>query len=128
MLHHLATLSLINIEGTGMVGVPGTASRIFGRIRDAGINVIMISQGSSEHSVCFAVKGSDARVACSVLKEEFAEYIQSKLLDDVTIVPNCTILAAVGSELSEAVGASAHMFGALSKAGVNIRATAQGCR
>lgn len=119
--------SLINIEGTGMVGVPGTASRIFGRIRDAGINVIMISQGSSEHSVCFAVKGSDARVACSVLKEEFAEYIQSKLLDDVTIVPNCTILAAVGSELSEAVGASAHMFGALSKAGVNIRATAQGC-
>ena len=88
--------SLINIEGTGMVGVPGTASRIFGRIRDAGVNVIMISQGSSEHSVCFAVKGSDADLACSVLKEEFAEYIQSKLLDDVTIVPNCTILAAVG--------------------------------
>lgn len=119
--------SLINIEGTGMVGVPGTASRIFSTIRDAGINVIMISQGSSEHSICFAVKGTDAEVAREVLKLEFDEYIQSGLLEDVTVVSDCTILAAVGSNLQHAIGASAHMFGALSKAGVNIRATAQGC-
>ncbi len=48
---------LINIEGTGMVGVPGIASSIFATVRDAGVNVIMISQASSEHSICFAVKG-----------------------------------------------------------------------
>eukprot|EP00213_Chloropicon_mariensis_P001586 CAMPEP_0197482756 /NCGR_PEP_ID=MMETSP1309-20131121/56522_1 /TAXON_ID=464262 /ORGANISM="Genus nov. species nov., Strain RCC998" /LENGTH=951 /DNA_ID=CAMNT_0043025311 /DNA_START=259 /DNA_END=3114 /DNA_ORIENTATION=+ len=119
--------SLINIEGTGMVGVPGTASRIFGRIRDAGINVIMISQGSSEHSVCFAVKGSDANKACEALKEEFDEFIQSGLLDDVSVINDCTILAAVGSQLQMAIGACGHMFSALSNAGVNIRATAQGC-
>lgn len=118
---------LINIEGTGMVGVPGTASRIFSCIRDAGINVIMISQGSSEHSVCFAVKSEDASLACSVLEEEFQQYIRNGLLDTISTVDQCTILAAVGSKLQHAVGASAHMFTALAEAGVNIRATAQGC-
>jgi len=119
--------SLINIEGTGMVGVPGTASKIFSTIRDAGINVIMISQGSSEHSVCFAVKSSDARLAQQLLKTKFDEYIQSGLLDDVSVLENCTMLAAVGSNLQDAVGAAAHMFAALSKSRVNIRAIAQGC-
>lgn len=62
-------VTLINVEGTGMVGVPGIASRIFSSVRDAGINVIMISQASSEQSICFAVKGTDGDAAQRVLNE-----------------------------------------------------------
>lgn len=62
-------VSLINVEGTGMVGVPGTAAAIFTTMRDANVNVIMISQASSEHSVCFAVKAADSAKALDALKK-----------------------------------------------------------
>ena len=60
-------VALINVEGTGMVGVHGTASAIFTTVRDAGVNVIMISQASSEHSVCFAVNQADGAQAVAAL-------------------------------------------------------------
>ncbi len=67
-------VSLINVEGTGMVGVPGIASAIFSTVRDAGVNVIMISQASSEHSVCFAVKENEAELAVSVLSKRWVTW------------------------------------------------------
>ena len=64
-------VALINVEGTGMVGVHGTASDIFSSVRDAGVNVIMISQASSEHSVCFAVNQSDGDRAVQALNSRY---------------------------------------------------------
>ena len=64
-------VALINVEGTGMVGVHGTASAIFTTVRDVGVNVIMISQASSEHSVCFAVNQADAERAVQALNRRF---------------------------------------------------------
>lgn len=70
-------VALINVEGTGMVGVVGTASSIFSTVRDAGVNVIMISQASSEHSVCFAVKQAEAARAVLALNTSYAPRLVS---------------------------------------------------
>lgn len=117
---------LINVEGTGMVGVPGVASSIFTSLRDNGINVIMISQASSEHSVCFAVKANDGLRAARVLKERFADAIRTGRVHQVERIDSCAVLAAVGQGMESRKGVAATMFDALAKAGVNIKAIAQG--
>ena len=119
-------VSLIEVMGSGMVGVPGTASAIFGAVRDAGINVIMISQASSEHSVCFAVKMAQGEAAVECLSRHFASAIKSGRIHDVYKIDNCTVLAAVGEDMASQKGVSAKLFTALAKAQVNVRATAQG--
>jgi len=119
-------VTLVNVEGTGMVGVPGTASDIFGSVRDAGVNVIMISQASSEHSVCFAVKSEQATAAVDCLEEKFADAIRAGRISHVQKIDNCCILAAVGQQMASRKGVSATMFSALAKANINIRAIAQG--
>jgi bifunctional aspartokinase / homoserine dehydrogenase 1 len=120
-------VSLINVEGTGMVGVPGTAAAIFQAVRDANVNVIMISQASSEHSVCFAVKSDQSAKALSVLKERFKDAIAAGRISAVEAISDCSILAAVGQQMASRRGVAATMFSALAKSNVNIRATAQGC-
>uniref|UniRef100_A0A383V4M3 ACT domain-containing protein n=1 Tax=Tetradesmus obliquus TaxID=3088 RepID=A0A383V4M3_TETOB len=117
---------LINIEGTGMVGVPGIASAVFSTVRDAGVNVIMISQASSEHSICFAVKGSEGDTAVAVLKKRFADSISAGRVSGVERIDNCCVLAAVGQGMVRRKGVAATMMGALAKANVNIKALAQG--
>ncbi|GIL88501.1 hypothetical protein Vretimale_15367 [Volvox reticuliferus] len=119
-------VTLINVEGTGMVGVPGIASRIFSSVRDAGINVIMISQASSEQSICFAVKGSDGEAAARVLTDRFAESITAGRVSAIQVIPDCCVLAAVGQGMVARKGVAATMMGALAKANVNIKAIAQG--
>lgn len=120
-------VSLINVEGTGMVGVPGTASAIFTTIRDAGVNVIMISQASSEHSVCFAVKAGDAPRAVAALRTRFADAIRAGRISAVDSHEGCSVLAAVGSSMASRRGVAATMFAALAAANINVRAIAQGC-
>lgn len=119
-------VTLINVEGTGMVGVPGIASRIFSSVRDAGINVIMISQASSEQSICFAVKGQDGKEAQRVLTERFADSISAGRVSAIQVIPNCCVLAAVGQGMVARKGVAATMMSALAKANVNIKAIAQG--
>lgn len=119
-------VSLINVEGTGMVGVPGTASDIFTSVRDAGVNVIMISQASSEHSVCFAVKSHEADAAVACLQSRFSDAIRAGRINHVQQVDNCSILAAVGQQMASRKGVSAIMFSSLAKANINVRAIAQG--
>ncbi|KAG2486268.1 hypothetical protein HYH03_015092 [Edaphochlamys debaryana] len=119
-------VTLINVEGTGMVGVPGIASRIFSCVRDAGINVIMISQASSEQSICFAVAGTDGEAAAKVLSERFAESIAAGRVSAIQVIPRCCVLAAVGQGMVARKGVAATMMGALAKANVNIKAMAQG--
>ncbi|XP_047329938.1 bifunctional aspartokinase/homoserine dehydrogenase, chloroplastic-like [Impatiens glandulifera] len=120
-------LALVNVEGTGMAGVPGTASAIFGAVKDVGANVIMISQASSEHSVCFAVPEKEVNAVAEALQSRFRQALDAGRLSQVAIIPNCSILATVGQKMASTPGVSATLFNALAKANINVRAIAQGC-
>ncbi|XP_042035497.1 bifunctional aspartokinase/homoserine dehydrogenase, chloroplastic-like isoform X1 [Salvia splendens] len=120
-------LALVNVEGTGMAGVPGTSSAIFGAVKDVGANVIMISQASSEHSVCFAVPEKEVRAVAAALESRFREALSAGRLSQIAVIPNCSILAAVGQKMASTPGVSATLFNALAKTNINIRAIAQGC-
>ncbi|KAG9158259.1 hypothetical protein Leryth_000398 [Lithospermum erythrorhizon] len=120
-------LALINVEGTGMAGVPGTASAIFGAVKDVGANVIMISQASSEHSVCFAVPEKEVKAVEKALKSRFQQALHAGRISQVAVLPDCSILATVGQKMASTPGVSATLFNALAKANINIRAIAQGC-
>lgn len=119
-------LALINLEGSGMIGVPGTARRVFGAIKRQGISVVMISQANSEHSICFVVRQTDADATEAALKEEFARELHDGMVQDISINANCSILAVVGDAMVGQVGVAAQFFTALAGAGISIRAIAQG--
>lgn len=119
-------IALVNVEGTGMIGVPGTAERLFSALRDAGISVIMISQGSSEHSICFAVPGEVGEHARQAVERAFFAERHLGQIQTVELVPNCCVLAVVGDGMAGHPGVAGKFFSALGDAGVNIRAIAQG--
>ena len=119
-------LALITLEGAGMIGVPGTAERTFGALRAAGVSVVMISQGSSEHSICCVVRGGDAPAAESALRRAFAAEITRGEIMSVRAASDISVLAAVGDGMAGTPGIAARLFGALARTGVNIRAIAQG--
>ncbi|TXH63601.1 MAG: bifunctional aspartate kinase/homoserine dehydrogenase I [Thermomonas sp.] len=119
-------LALVSLEGAGLIGVPGTAERVFAALHAAKISVVMISQGSSEHSICSVVREADAEAARAVLLDEFAREIGSAQVQGVQVVPGISVLAAVGDGMAGTPGVAAQLFGALARARVNIRAIAQG--
>jgi bifunctional aspartokinase / homoserine dehydrogenase 1 len=125
-LTSISCVALANVEGTGMIGVPGTAERLFGALRDAGVSVIMISQASSEHSICVAVPAVAAGRARQAIEEIFFAELHRGQIQTVEIDPHCCILAAVGDGMAGQPGIAARFFGAVGSAGVNIRAIAQG--
>jgi aspartokinase/homoserine dehydrogenase 1 len=118
--------ALVNVEGAGMIGVPGTAQRLFGALREHGISVILISQGSSEHSICFAVPEVDAPRTERTVREAFEAELRQGQIQNVDVVRGCSILSVVGDGMAGTPGIAASVFGALAAAGVNIRAIAQG--
>ena len=122
----IESISLLNLEGTGMIGVPGTAQRLFGALRDAGVSVVMISQGSSEHSICFAVPSAVADEARAAVERAFFAEQHHGQIQRVELTSGCSILAAVGDGMAGNPGIAAKFFSALGKARVNIRAIAQG--
>lgn len=119
-------ISLLNVEGAGMVGVPGISSRLFSSLHKKNISVILISQASSEHSICCAVPEEQAVEARDVARETFAEELGNYRINTIDIERGCAILGAVGDRMSGTPGISAKFFGALGQAGVNVRAIAQG--
>ena len=119
-------ISLLNLEGAGMIGVPGTAHRLFGALREEGISVILISQGSSEHSICFAVPQAQAERAERVVRHAFAPELREAQIQSVEVDHDCSILAVVGDGMAGAHGVAAQVFAALATAAVNVRAIAQG--
>jgi bifunctional aspartokinase / homoserine dehydrogenase 1 len=119
-------VALVNVEGTGMIGVPGTAHRLFGALRDAGVSVVMISQGSSEHSICFAVPGALGDRAREAVERAFFAERHHGQIQTIDLVDHCCILAVVGDGMAGHPGVAAKFFGALGAAGINIRAIAQG--
>lgn len=119
-------LALINIEGAGMLGVPGTARRVFETLNGAGISVSMISQGSSEHSICCVVPDAEAGRARDELQGHFERELASGQLQRITLLDGIHVLAIVGDGMAGAPGVAGRLFTALGRAGVNVRAIAQG--
>jgi len=119
-------MALVNIEGTGMIGVPGIANRLFGAMKEVGVSVVMISQASSEHSICFAVPSKQSKLAKKTVEKEFFREIHHSQVQTVEVVEPCSIVAAVGDNMIDVPGVASKFFSALGKAGVNIRAIAQG--
>jgi aspartokinase/homoserine dehydrogenase 1 len=117
---------LLCIQGSGMVGVCGIAKRLFGALAEKGINIILISQGSSEHSICVAVSPPVADLAKEAIEKEFALEIKSYIIDEVTIERNLSVIAVVGEKMCRTPGISGKLFGALGKNGINVIAITQG--
>jgi aspartokinase/homoserine dehydrogenase 1 len=109
-----------------MIGVPGTADRLFGALRGAGISVILISQASSEHSICFAVPARQASKVEQVVRQAFALELQQGQIQRVDLQEECSIIAVVGDGMAGLPGVAAKFFGTLGDAGINVRAIAQG--
>lgn len=119
-------IALVNVEGAGMIGVPGTAQRLFAALREHGISVILISQGSSEHSICFAIPRPQALETERIVREAFDRELRDGQIQSVDVAPDCSILAVVGDGMAGTPGVAAKVFGTLGNAGVNVRAIAQG--
>jgi aspartokinase/homoserine dehydrogenase 1 len=119
-------MALINVEGTGMMGIPGVAHKLFGALRAVEVSVVMISQASSEHSICFAVPRAQAELARKTVEETFFAEIQRGEVQTVDLRESCCIVAMVGDGMIERLGMAGKFFNALGQAGVNIRAIAQG--
>ncbi len=119
-------VALVNLEGAGMIGVPGTAHRLFGALRDAGISVILISQGSSEHSICFAVPAAQAQRAEEAVRRAFDSELRDGQIQHVDVARDLAILAVVGDGMAGAHGVAAKVFNSLGDAAISVRAIAQG--
>ena len=119
-------VALVNLEGTGMIGVPGTAYRLFGALREEGISVILISQGSSEHSICCAIPQEQAERAATIVRRAFERELKEGQIQSVDVDPDLAILAVVGDGMAGTPGIAAKVFTSLGTAGVNVRAIAQG--
>lgn len=119
-------LALLNVEGAAMIGVPGTAQRVFDALRHADVSVVMISQGSSEQSICCVVRENEAGRAELALRAAFEPELQRGQIQGVTLTPGISVLAAVGDGMAGTPGVAARLFGALARAQVNVRAIAQG--
>ena len=119
-------VALINLEGAGMIGVPGTAHRLFGALREDGISVILISQGSSEHSICCAVPYDQGERAAALVRQAFQRELMEGQIQSVEIDSDLAILAVVGDGMAGTPGVAAKVFNSLGTASVNVRAIAQG--
>jgi bifunctional aspartokinase / homoserine dehydrogenase 1 len=122
----IENVALVNLEGAGMIGVPGTAHRLFGALREEGISVILISQGSSEHSICCAIPQAQAVRAKRVLEAAFERELAEGQIQNVDVTPDLAILAVVGDGMAGMPGVSGKVFSALGNAQINVRAIAQG--
>ncbi len=119
-------VALVNLEGAGMIGVPGTAHRLFGALRDSGISVILISQGSSEHSICFAIPEAQAVRAEEAVRRAFDAELRDGQIQHVEVALGMSILAVVGDGMAGAHGVAAKVFNSLGDAAISVRAIAQG--
>ena len=119
-------ISIINMEGSGMVGKAGFSGRLFSRLAREQINVILITQSSSEHSITFAIHPADAAKAQQIIENEFELELLAKKLEAPVFEQGLSILAIVGENMKKTPGISGKLFLALGRNGINVRAIAQG--
>ena len=119
-------VTLLSLSGSGMVGIPGISSRLFGSLSQAGVNIILITQASSEHSITLAVNPDHVDSAVHAVNSEFEYEIQLGKVNPLAVEQGLSIVALVGEKMSGQVNVSGKMFSALGGNGINIRAIAQG--
>ncbi|QXV66374.1 bifunctional aspartate kinase/homoserine dehydrogenase I [Mucilaginibacter sp. 21P] len=119
-------ISILNLQGSGMVGKSGFSGRLFSLLAREQINIILITQSSSEHSITFAVQPQDVEKAKQVIEQEFELELLANKLEPLVIESNQAILAIVGENMKQTPGMSGKLFHALGRNGVNVRAIAQG--
>jgi aspartokinase/homoserine dehydrogenase 1 len=119
-------LAVLELVGNGMVGVPGTAERLFAALHGAGVSVTMISQGSSEHSICCLVRAEQAQRGRAAIEAAFHDAMVDAQTQCVNITEGISVLAAVGDGMVGTPGVAARLLGGLAQARVNVRAIAQG--
>lgn len=119
-------ISLLSLEGSGMVGIPGFSKRLFEALAQEKVNVILITQSSSEHSICVGINEADTEKAKRVIDQIFDHEIQSGKVDPLKVETGLSIVALVGEQMKSHPGVSGKMFGALGRNGINVRAIAQG--
>lgn len=122
----LSNTALLRLQGSGLIGVPGVSARLFGALGRAKVNVIIITQASSEHSICFSVADKDAKLAKQAIEEEFEKELVANAIDPVHVEKDLTIMAVVGEKMRHTTGVAGKLFEALGKNGINISAIAQG--
>ena len=122
----ISDISVINLSGSGMIGKSGFSGRLFTLLAREQINVVLITQSSSEHSITFAVNPSDAKRAIQLIEIEFELEIQANKLVVPAIEDNLSVLAIVGENMKKTPGMSGRLFAALGRNGINVRAIAQG--
>ncbi len=119
-------LSMVTVEGRGMMGVPGIAARTFAAVASRGASVLMISQASSEQSICFVIPSEDEMAVVKAIEEEMALELARRDIDRVWSQGDVVIISAVGAGLRDTPGVAARLFSALAAEGINIIAIAQG--
>ncbi|WP_026705308.1 bifunctional aspartate kinase/homoserine dehydrogenase I [Flavobacterium soli] len=125
-ISHIDKIALLTVEGSGIIGVAGFSKRLFEALSNESINVIFITQASSEHSICIGIQNNDSESAQSAIDKVFELEINQKKIDPCTAEKNLCIVALVGENMKNHQGLSGKMFSTLGKNNVNIRAIAQG--
>jgi len=122
----ISSISLLSLEGSGMIGIPGFSKRLFEALANETVNVILITQSSSEHSICVGINEADTYKAKHAIDHAFSYEIQTGKVEPLKVEKGLSIVALVGEQMKSHPGISGKMFGALGKNGINVRAIAQG--
>ncbi|WP_405571561.1 bifunctional aspartate kinase/homoserine dehydrogenase I [Winogradskyella sp. Asnod2-B02-A] len=125
-ISNIENIALLTLQGNGMVGVPGFSKRLFETLAQEKINIILITQSSSEHSICFGISNNDAQRAKEVIDTVFEYEIALHKIDPIVVETDLSIIAVIGDKMKSHQGISGKMFSTLGKNNVNIRAIAQG--
>ena len=125
-ISNIGNIALLTLEGSGMIGIPGFSKRLFETLSQEKINIILITQASSEHSICLGIAEKDADAAKQAIDIAFENEIALNKIDPIIVEINLSIVALVGDHMKNHQGISGKMFSALGKNNINIRAIAQG--
>jgi aspartokinase/homoserine dehydrogenase 1 len=125
-LSSMNKIALLSLEGSGMVGIPGFSKRLFEALAKQKINVILITQSSSEHSICVGIAEENSEAARKAVNAEFSFEIEQKRVEPLIVESNLSIIALVGDRMKKHTGISGKFFSTLGKNGVNVRAISQG--
>jgi bifunctional aspartokinase / homoserine dehydrogenase 1 len=122
----MADQAMITVSGSGMLGIPGVAARVFGALAHAHVSVSLISQASSEQSICFTIPGNRADEITAYLRQDLRKELARHEIEDISVQSGLTTIAVVGSGMAHMPGIAARVFGAVADASVNVIAIAQG--
>jgi bifunctional aspartokinase / homoserine dehydrogenase 1 len=119
-------ISLVNIEGGGMMGIPGFAARIFSVLAREGVNIIMISQASSEHTICLVFRTAEGERALAALNHELTMELETRRIERFDLMRDLLVVSVIGENMAGTPGIAGRLFSSLGQAGVNVLVIAQG--